>query len=109
MTELLANKYFWALAIPLLLLSGEGIAKSVTQKDPDWKTNFLLGIDLAIAALAADAVNVYELISAHNPAYNNLVVSAAWSAWFLLAESWLRSHNPAIQAGCLSASPSLLR
>lgn len=50
---------FWGLMIPVAFLGFTGLVKSIVKKEMLW-SNFYLGIDIALAALANAVVNIVD-------------------------------------------------
>ena len=53
----------WGLFIPVLFLVFTGLIKSLVRKSVNW-SNFYLGLDIALAALANGVVNIVEEVHA---------------------------------------------
>jgi hypothetical protein len=61
-TDVLANRYFVAVGVPLLLILMGAIARKLVRGTRWVRQDFYLGIDLALAALSSGLIYLYEIV-----------------------------------------------
>jgi dipeptide/tripeptide permease len=66
--DVLANRYFIALIIPLALLLIGAVAKKLVRGTAWVRSDFWLGMDLALAGMSAGFIYLYELVRASSGA-----------------------------------------
>lgn len=60
--NLLANRNFIALAVPIILLLVGGLGKKLVRHDKSWhRKDFYLGVDAALAAISAALIHIYDV------------------------------------------------
>jgi uncharacterized PurR-regulated membrane protein YhhQ (DUF165 family) len=106
----LSGLYLAALGIPLVLIFSGGIAKKLVRGSGWQQSDFFLGVELALAAMASALVYALDLarqaVGGSDQAYSaaqKMIVTAFFTAvcffillWMLsLHQDWeRRSHNP---------------
>ncbi|MDH1795233.1 hypothetical protein N5D50_03220 [Citrobacter portucalensis] len=61
MLDFLGNKYFVALALPLILIFCGALIKKIVRSSGWRKNDFYLGYELVVSAIGAALVNVFDL------------------------------------------------
>lgn len=58
---MLANRYLVAVAVPLILIFCSAVAKKLVRGSRWQRTDFFLGVELSLAAMASGLTNFFEL------------------------------------------------
>jgi hypothetical protein len=95
----LTNPYFIAVGIPLLLILCGALAKKLVRGS-EWEvSDFFLGVELALSAMAAALVYVFDLakLSSHNPIpldlHQQITATSTFVAFSFFLLLWLMTAH----------------
>lgn len=93
---MLTNPYFIALGIPIVLLFSGAVAKKLVRGSTWVRSDFFLGVELALAAMSAALVFLFDLSTGQNtvsPALDKVAATGGFLALCFFLLLWIMSTH----------------